>query len=93
LRGVPDPFARRIEQDEVARVAGVSAKTEAGPLLVPREASWLAEFQSELLGFRNARHDDPVDALARLLAWARERDRFEPDAETHGPMIVRAAQI
>lgn len=91
LRGVPDPIARRVEQDKVARVAGVSAMIEAGQLLLPHEAPWVADFQSELLGFPNARHDDQVDALSQLLAWVRDRDRFEPDDETHGPVIVRAA--
>jgi len=40
-------------------------------LLLPPDASWLAEFRSELLTFPNGRFDDQVDALAQLLAWAR----------------------
>lgn len=73
-KGVPDPIARRPEQDKVARVAGMSAMIEAGSLL-PRDAPWLAELRSELLGFPNARFDDQVDALSQLLTWVRDRDR------------------
>ena len=69
--GVPYPLARNPEQDKFSRVAGVSAMIEAGQLLLPPEASWLAEFRSELLTFPNGRFDDQVDALAQLLAWAR----------------------
>lgn len=47
---------------------------EAGQLFLPQEASWLAEFCSELLGFPNARHDDQVDALAQLMTWVRDRE-------------------
>ena len=36
---------------------------EAGRILLPTEASWLADFESELLAFPNGRHDDQVDAL------------------------------
>lgn len=39
-------------------------------LLLPRDAPWLASFESELLGFPNARHDDQADALTQLMSWA-----------------------
>ena len=51
-----------------------SAMIEAGHLLLPAEAPWLAELRSELLGFPNARHDDQVDALSQLLAYVRKRE-------------------
>lgn len=47
---------------------------EAGQLLLPEDAPWLAGFRSELLGFPNARHDDQVDALSQLLAYVRRRE-------------------
>ena len=43
---------------------------EAGQLHLPRDAPWLAEFTSELLGFPSSRFDDQVDALSQLLSWA-----------------------
>ena len=44
---------------------------EAGQLLLPREASWLAEFKHELLAFPSVRYDDQVDALTQLMLWVR----------------------
>lgn len=71
--GVPPLIACRPENDKKSRVAGISAMIEAGQLLLPREASWLAEFKQELLAFPNGRFDDQVDALSQLLAWVRRR--------------------
>jgi predicted phage terminase large subunit-like protein len=76
--GVPTPIARRPEADKRSRVAGISAMIEAGQLLLPREASWLAEFKQELLAFPSVRHDDQVDALSQLLAWVQTRYEATP---------------
>jgi predicted phage terminase large subunit-like protein len=75
-RGVPSPIARRPETDKLSRAMGVSAMIEAGRVHLPAEATWLAEFKSELLGFPNTRFDDQVDALSQLLDWARGQDRL-----------------
>jgi len=69
--GVPVPIPKQPEMDKKSRVAGISAMIEAGQLLLPIEARWLAEFEKELLAFPNGRHDDQVDALSQLLTWAR----------------------
>jgi predicted phage terminase large subunit-like protein len=66
--GVPRPLPQKPEGDKISRLAGVSAMIEAGQLLLPEVAPWLAEFRSELLGFPNSRHDDQVNALSQLLA-------------------------
>lgn len=71
MPGVPFPIARIPELDKFSRVAGISAMIEAGQVLLPPEASWLAEFRSEILTFPHGRFDDQVDAFAQLLAWAR----------------------
>ncbi len=57
--------------DKVTRLAAVTPMLEAGQVLLPREAVWLAEFERELLGFPNAAHDDMVDAFSQLLNWLR----------------------
>lgn len=67
--GVPLPIARKPEGDKHSRMAGVSGQIEAGQLMLPEDAAWLAEFKSELLGFPNARHDDQADALTQLMDW------------------------
>ena len=69
-RGMPLPIARKPEGDKYSRMAGASAQIEAGQLILPDDASWLASFKTELLGFPNARHDDQADALSQLLFWS-----------------------
>lgn len=48
-------------------------KSVSGNLRNPHEAPWLAEFERELLGFPNLRHDDQADALSQLLTWHQKR--------------------
>jgi len=77
-RGVPSPVARRPESDKQSRAMGVSAMIEAGRVHLPDDATWLAEFKTELMGFPNTRFDDQVDALSQLLDWVRLQDQFPP---------------
>jgi predicted phage terminase large subunit-like protein len=44
-------------------------KFEAGRVLLPTEAAWLADFEKELLSFPNGKFDDQVDALMQVLEW------------------------
>jgi predicted phage terminase large subunit-like protein len=67
---VPRPIACKPDGNKVTRMSGQTSRIEAGDLLLPREAPWLAEFERELLGFPSSRYDDQVDALVHLLAWA-----------------------
>jgi predicted phage terminase large subunit-like protein len=53
-----------------------------GSVLLPKDASWLEEFEAELLSFPG-RHDDQVDALAQGLAWHR--------AAWKAPLVQRKA--
>lgn len=70
---IPSPIRRKPVADKVTRFSGQSARIEAGDLLLPEDAPWLAGFERELLGFPNLRHDDQVDALTQLLAWRSQR--------------------
>lgn len=56
-------------RDKVTRFAAVTPQLEAGHLALPEDATWLAEFERELLGFPQAEHDDQVDALSQYLSW------------------------
>lgn len=71
-------IAIKTKLEKVARAGQQSATIEAGRVHVPAEASWLAAFEHELLGFPNARHDDQVDSLVQFLAWAREHEANQP---------------
>jgi predicted phage terminase large subunit-like protein len=82
--GVPTPIAVRPRGDKVTRLSGVSSRIEAGDLVLPTEALWLADFERELLGFPNRRYDDQVDALSQLPGWS---SRPIDDMPIVGPII------
>lgn len=54
-------------RDKITRLSVASAKIEAGLVLLPREAPWLAEFEEELLSFPHGRHDDQADSVSQVL--------------------------
>ncbi|MBL8571973.1 MAG: phage terminase large subunit [Phreatobacter sp.] len=55
--------------DKEARILAQSARFESGQVHVPSEATWLAEWLSELLAFPNGRHDDQVDSTSQALHY------------------------
>ena len=59
--------------DKQARLLAQSPKFEAGQVLLPREAPWLADYMKELLAFPNATHDDQVDSTSQALNWLSQR--------------------
>jgi predicted phage terminase large subunit-like protein len=52
------------DRDKVSRALTAAARLEGGNVWWPKGARWLDEWESELLLFPNARHDDQVDALS-----------------------------
>lgn len=78
------------EGDKKTRLAGVSSMIEAGNVFLPTKAPWLADFESELLGFPHAKYDDQVDALSQLLAWVRKRSQYD-DSPIGAPIIFTAS--
>ena len=67
--GVPRPIACRPEGDKNSRFAAQASRVQAGEVVLPRSAPWLADFISEIIGFPNARHNDQADAFAQLLRY------------------------
>jgi predicted phage terminase large subunit-like protein len=65
-------IARNPKSDKITRFAAVSALIEAGRVLLPEQAQWLADFEAEIFGFPNVPHEDQVDALTQYLDWFRE---------------------
>ena len=49
--------------DKAVRAQSIRGRMALEGLYVPNSASWLAEFQRELLSFPAGKHDDQVDAL------------------------------
>ena len=54
----------RADTDKVSRALTAAARYEAGAVYHPRSASWLAEWEDELLAFPKGEHDDQVDTVA-----------------------------
>ncbi len=57
--------------DKFARLQRVSPLIEAGKILLPKQAPWLADFETQLLDFPDGAHDDMVDAFSQYLNWLR----------------------
>lgn len=68
LPGVPFPIAVRPAGDKVVRFEAQASRIEAGQVVLPRSAPWLADFVAEVTRFPGVHHDDQADALAQLLA-------------------------
>lgn len=67
------PIGWRPRFDKQARLLAQAPKFEAGQVLLPREAPWLAGYVSELLAFPSGKHDDQVDSTSQALAWLSQR--------------------
>jgi predicted phage terminase large subunit-like protein len=62
-------IAIKPKADKLTRFYSISGMIEAGRLMLPEQAPWLADFESELYGFPNSKHNDRVDALTQYLNW------------------------
>ncbi len=63
------------ETSKEQRASIASVQIESGNVLLPHEAHWLAEFQSECLAFPNGRHDDQVDSMSQAILWWMNRPK------------------
>jgi predicted phage terminase large subunit-like protein len=71
-----DVVGRQPDTDKVTRMSRQQGRFEAGRILLPQEALWLADFENELLAFPSGRYDDQVDALLLFLDWFAENERY-----------------
>jgi predicted phage terminase large subunit-like protein len=67
---------RHPNADKITRMSRQQGRFEAGRILLPHEASWLADFEAELLAFPDGRYDDQVDALLLFLDWFAATERY-----------------
>jgi predicted phage terminase large subunit-like protein len=68
----PARFAVRpipVERDKIGRLYVQQAKFEAGLVLFPRAAPFLAALEAELLTFPQGKTDDQVDSVSQALAY------------------------
>ena len=61
--------------DKVTRAHTTTGIMEAGQVLIPRHASWLADFLKEIGDFPTGAHDDIVDVLVHGLRFLKPRLR------------------
>ena len=66
-------IARMPVGDKVSRMERVTPMMEAGQVMLPKRASWLAALEEELFRFPDGGHDDQADAVSQYLNWVRER--------------------
>jgi hypothetical protein len=74
-----DPAGKAGQHNDYTSIAifGFNDKhVEAGLVLLPKEAPWLADLEAELLAFPSGRYDDQVDALLLFLDWFAQADRL-----------------
>lgn len=64
--------------DKLSRMAAASAAIEAGRILLPESAPWLADYELELSLFPNAQHDDQADMTSQFIAWMLARGAPSP---------------
>lgn len=55
------------KESKVSRVNSIAARLEAGRVLLPKGAAWVAGFLDECAAFPNAAHDDRIDCLTGMI--------------------------
>jgi predicted phage terminase large subunit-like protein len=80
---------RKPDADKETRMCRQQGRFEAGRVLLPNEAPWLADFESELLAFPSGRYDDQVDALLLFLEWFAQHERYLQPVPACSPIIIR----
>jgi predicted phage terminase large subunit-like protein len=63
----------RPDVNKEMRMSRHEGRFESGQVVLPKEAPWLAELETELFGFPHARHDDYVDSILQFLDWYSKR--------------------
>ena len=71
------------------RVSRHEGRFEAGRILLPTEAPWLADFENELLAFPSGRYDDQVDAVMLCLDWLSKNEHCLPPSDWPAPILFR----
>jgi predicted phage terminase large subunit-like protein len=84
-----DVVGRRPDADKETRMSRQQGRFEAGRILLPNEAFWLADFEGELLAFPYGRYDDQVDALLLFLDWFAQHEQYIQPIIFNPPILVR----
>jgi predicted phage terminase large subunit-like protein len=82
-----DVVGRKPDADKVTRMSRHQGRFEAGRILFPNEAPWLAECENELFAFPGGRYDDQVDALLLFLDWFAQNEPYLQPLVCHPPLV------
>jgi predicted phage terminase large subunit-like protein len=75
--------------DKADRLVGETAALEAGQVVLPKDAPWLADYLNELLAFPNGKYDDQVDSTTQFLSWYRRHILSNASLiRTFAPVII-----
>ena len=91
--GFPNPIGVTPQGDKLTRMEAECARIEAGHVVLPREAPWLAQLLAELLAFPNGRYDDQVDSVSQFLNWAWRAANRRSRIGIIGPEVIELEDI
>lgn len=63
----------KADRDKISRAYPLIARMESGDIFFPKNSTWFADVQTELLRFPEAEHDDIVDSLAYAVIESKVR--------------------
>ena len=85
--GFPKPVGIKPQGDKRVRMETQTPRMEAGHVLLPKQAPWLAAFLQELLAFPRGQHDDQVDSVSQFLKWVWD-DTWISDGPGGGSLLI-----
>jgi predicted phage terminase large subunit-like protein len=71
------PYEPPSGTDKIMRLHAQTAWFENGLIFLPRNASWLADYVTELTGFPGTKYDDQVDSTTQALDHLKAPDYLE----------------
>lgn len=74
--------------DKETRMSRHEGRFEAGRILLPTEAPWLADFENELLAFPSGRYDDQGRCANVVLRLVFEARALPPTVELANPIRI-----
>jgi predicted phage terminase large subunit-like protein len=80
-------IGRKARLEKLVRASTQSPCFEAGRVILPREAPYLPDYETELLGFPSAKYDDQVDSTVQFFESAEEK--HSNTSPMVGPIIIK----
>ncbi len=66
------PLKIQPKGDKLTRMEAHTATLEAGYVHLPETATWLPDFETEMLQFPRGSRDDQVDSISQFLTWVKQ---------------------